>query len=115
MIASVNVGDTRVMFAIYNPRSWLTLLYCEWLREEIETKIGNQDRAVVHAWIRERHPELSEVLDQVDAGVPVLCRGGYPVTPGAERFEAPIIAHLKTEANLQRAHTRRRDEPRAHP
>ena len=108
MVKSVNIGDKAIHVTAYNPSDALSLLYCRYVVERAHELLDNTSVEDVHRWLREHVPGCAELLDRIEAGdelvreVPI---GSYPVTPGQEEFELPIIGRLKMERMRQGAFT----------
>jgi hypothetical protein len=96
-IADVNIGTKRIWLTAYNPSDALAQAYCAFAVARAAEALRDVPLTEVHAWIRQKLPDLAGVIDAVEAGqeiprdVPV---GSYPLTPGQEVFELPIAAHL---------------------
>jgi hypothetical protein len=97
-IADVHIGTKRIWLTAYNPSDALAQAYCAFAVARATEALRDAPLAEVHAWIRKQLPELAGIVDAAEAGeliprdVPV---GSYPLTPGQERFELPIAAHLQ--------------------
>jgi hypothetical protein len=97
-IADVNIGTKRIWLTAYNPSDALAQAYCAFAVARAAAVLREVPLAEVHAWIREQLPGLAAVVDAADAGDPIprdVPVGSYPLTPGQERFELPIAAHLQ--------------------
>jgi len=97
-IADANIGTKRIWLTAYNPSDALAQAYCAFAVARAAEALHGVPLAEVHAWIRERLPELSGVIDAVEAGEKIprdVPLGSYPLTPGQEGFELPIVAHLQ--------------------
>lgn len=96
-IADVNIGTKRIWLTAYNPSDVLAQAYCAFAVARAAEAVRHVPLAEVHAWIRERLPELAGIVDAAEAGDAIpsdVPPGNYPLTPGQEVFELPIAAHL---------------------
>jgi hypothetical protein len=96
-ISNVNIGTKRIWMTAYNPSDELARVYCAFAVSKAASVLRDIPLDEVHGWIRKRFPHLSEMLDAVERGEEVprdIPIGEYPVTPGQEEFEAPIVTHL---------------------
>ena len=97
-VLSVDIGTKRIWLTAYNPSDVLAEAYCLFAVQRAVETLRGVPLAEVHGWIREHVPALAPLIDHVEAGGEVprdVPPGRYPVTPGQERFEAPILAYLK--------------------
>ena len=104
MVKSINIGDYRVHLTAYNPRDALSVLYCIFVVERVCELLDNTSVETAHAWLREHVPDCGELLDRIESGDKLAREfeiGEYPVTPGQEKFELPIIGKLKAERARQ--------------
>lgn len=97
-IADVNIGTKRIWLTAYNPSDALAQAYCAFAVAKAAEVLRDMPLAEAHAWIRKRLPELASVVDAIETGEEIprdVHVGSYPLTPGQEGFELPIVAHLQ--------------------
>lgn len=94
-------GPQHVLYGsvtFYNPSDDYTqalAMACTAIAAEHLEALG---RDGIHAWMREHFPGSNEMLKYVEAGQPVPGRykqGDWPITPGSERGEIPLVEELK--------------------
>ena len=89
-VLGVNIGTKRIWMTAYNPSDVISRAYCVFAVHHAVSRLSEVPLTEVHAWIREHLPKVP-----LDGNVPRdVPPNSYPVTPGEERFEVPIIAHL---------------------
>ena len=101
LVDHVPIADFEIWFTAYNPRNALSKLYCAFAVAKAKEALRGVDLCEVHAWIRGRFPQAREMLDVVEAGgelPPEVRPGEYPLTPGQERLQVPIVAAIQRGA-----------------
>jgi hypothetical protein len=91
------IGERVIWFTAYNPADPISMAYCAYAVERARAALADVDENEVHRWVRAKYPDLAPLLDAVERGdeIPRDAQAGeFPLTPGQERFELPIVAHL---------------------
>lgn len=97
-VTYVDVGPKRIWVTAYNPSDALADAYCVAVAHLAAERLAGISVTDVHAWLRRNAPEFAGVLEHVEAGGELpreTPAGEYPVTPGLERLQLPIIAELQ--------------------
>lgn len=93
-----DVGTERIWLCSYNPTSIISILYADAIVGLATEKLDGLTRDDVHGWLRQHIPNCKKLLDMVESGkeLPRLVQvGEFPVTPGKEVYEIPIVSFLK--------------------
>lgn len=94
-VSFVDIDDKRIWVGSYNPSDAKALLFCQFIVSWIHEQNFTLDQ--VYDYLEKKFPEAKDLINFLRSGGQLNEEvRGYPITPGMERYELPIVAHLYT-------------------